>query len=247
MKLALVALLLAGCGDENVPASELGARLFADSNLSTSPINAFSCATCHPVRVGDVPHGGPIYPGYNLFDSVYRPSWWGGYEDRLIDAINYCLVEFMGGAALDENEPRAKQLYEYLRSISPDTSIPALPLTIVKNVTSLDNLMATASASNGAAVWARGCKGCHGEIHTGEGKLGSKTSIVPEDTTTGKVCHPPPPQIPPGGTVQECARQVIVEKVRHGKFFNIGGLMPLYSAEMITDAEIADILAYLGL
>ena len=38
-----------------------------------------------------------------------------------------------------------------------------------------------------------------------------------------------------------------VEKVRHGKFFNIGGVMPLYSTESMTDEEIADVLAYIGL
>jgi thiosulfate dehydrogenase len=58
-------------------------------------------------------------------------------------------------------------------------------------------------------------------------------SVIPEDTE----------KVFPASQV----RAVVVEKIRHGKFFNIGGIMPLYSAEAITDQEIADILAYIGL
>jgi thiosulfate dehydrogenase len=43
------------------------------------------------------------------------------------------------------------------------------------------------------------------------------------------------------------SRAVVVEKVRHGKFFNLAGVMPFYAAETLSDAELADILAYLGL
>jgi thiosulfate dehydrogenase len=39
----------------------------------------------------------------------------------------------------------------------------------------------------------------------------------------------------------------VVEKIRHGKFYNIGGTMPLYSVEAISDQEIVDALTYLGL
>jgi thiosulfate dehydrogenase len=39
---------------------------------------------------------------------------------------------------------------------------------------------------------------------------------------------------------------VVVEKVRHGKFFNIGGMMPLYSVETLTDQQLADIVTFLG-
>jgi len=254
---------LGGCGDETVPAADLGARLFANSKLSPSPINAFSCATCHPVVVTELAdadagappdagptdrHPGPIHPGYNLFDSVHRPSWWGGTETRLLDAMNYCLVEFMGGAALDATAPSARELYEYLKTVSPDDPSPALSLTVVKNIDGLLALKAGADPARGGDVFGRGCRGCHGQPHTGEGKLGSKTSIVPEDTITGPVCNP---NHDPGALTNPaalaCARTVVVEKVRHGKFFNIGGTMPLYSIETLSDVEIADVLAFLGL
>jgi thiosulfate dehydrogenase len=69
-------------------------------------------------------------------------------------------------------------------------------------------------------------------LPNGTGRLSSRVSIIPEDTIA---------------LFPTNARAVVVEKVRHGKFFNIGGVMPLYSAEAITDQEIVDVLVYLGL
>jgi thiosulfate dehydrogenase len=183
---------------------------------------------------------GPIYPGANLYNVVHRPSWWGGDKTELLAAMNYCLVEFMGGAALKPDEPDARALYEYLVAISPDAPAPAWPLTVVKNVTALSGLAAGADAARGEDVYHRACAGCHGALHTGEGKLGAKTSVVPEDTLNGPVC---------AGAADRagCARAVVVEKVRHGKFFNIGGTMPLYGLESLGDDELADVLSYLGL
>jgi thiosulfate dehydrogenase len=252
----LALLVPVGCGDETLGAATVGARLLADPSLSTSPTNAFACATCHPVTVvppgdtgpalGAVRHTGPMYPGGNLFDSVHRGSWWGGGETRLLDAIDYCLVEFMAGGALSAADDRARAIYEYLAAVSPDDPTPALPLTVVKNVNDLAALAPTADAGRGGDVYDRACRGCHGAAHTGEGRIGSKASVVPEDTVNGPVCMPRGGS-PPGGDVGTCARAVLVEKVRHGKFFNIGGIMPLYSAERLSDPEIADILAYVGL
>lgn len=224
----VAALLLLGCGGtETVPAATLGERQFSNSSLSTSPVNAFSCSTCHQVAKSPAARNDP---GFNLYDVVHRPTWWGGYETTLIDAINYCMTEFMGGRALAPDEDSARELYEYLTANSPDAPAPALPLTVVKNVTGLTNL--TGDAGHGKEVYDRSCRRCHGDPHTGNGRLSSKVSIIPEDTLR---------------VFPTNARQVAVEKVRHGKFFNIGGIMPLYSTETISDQEIADVLAYIGL
>ena len=40
-------------------------------------------------------------------------------------------------------------------------------------------------------------------------------------------------------------RPITIEKVRHGKYFGVGGNMPLYSLEALSDAQLSDILAYL--
>jgi thiosulfate dehydrogenase len=177
---------------------------------------------CHPVVVGA------------------PPAVDAGRHVELLDALSYCLVEFMGGAALQADEPRARALYEVFAAISPDAPAPAWPLTLAKNVTALSGLAAGADKGRGDDVYHRACAGCHGALHTGEGKLGANTSVVPEDTVNGPLC---------AGTADRagCARAVAVEKTRHGKFFNIGGTMPLYLLEALGDGEIADILAYVGL
>jgi thiosulfate dehydrogenase len=185
------------------------------------------------------PASGPILPGADLYGVARRPGWWGGDKLELLDAINECVVEFMGGAALDPTDPRARALYDYLVSISPEDQ-PAWPLTVVKNVTDLGALAADADAGRGAGLWDRACRGCHGDLHTGAGRLGTLTSIVPEDTLNGPVCRPT-------ADPRACTRAVVVEKVRHGKFFNIGGVMPLYSLEALDDPALADVLAYIGL
>jgi thiosulfate dehydrogenase len=237
LTLLLTATLWAGCGPRPVPAAELGERLFRARSLSTSPYNVFTCATCHPmgnavpVLQAQAPHGeGRITPGYDLYGVTTRPNWWGGYETRLLDAINVCVTEFMGGAALTAEDERARELYEYLADHGPAEPTPALPLTVVKTVTDLATL--SGDAGRGRDVYDRSCRECHGAPRTGAERLGSRISKIPDDTLA---------EFP------DNARAVVVEKVRHGRFFNVGGSMPLYSAEAISDQEIADVLAYLGL
>jgi hypothetical protein len=125
---------MVGCGGTtSVPAAQIGAERFADTHLSRSPLNSFSCSTCHVVQAGQSTR---IDPGYNLYDTVHRASWWGGDKTRLIDAINYCLGEFMGGGPLGIDDDAARELFEYLDQNSPTNPAPALPLTVIRNITS---------------------------------------------------------------------------------------------------------------
>jgi thiosulfate dehydrogenase len=230
--LLLAAGLGAGCGGEElVPASTFGAKVFSDPALSTSPFNTYACSTCHEVSAPGPATAAPrrIDPGYNLYDVLHRPSWWGGERSHLLDAINYCLLEFMGGRELKPDEPQARQLYEYLAANSPDDSAPALPITVVKAITGLAEL--TGDTARGKTLWDISCARCHGEPHTGKGAIG-RASLVPELSINA---------------FGDKAREVIIEKVRHGKFFHIGGIMPLYSVEILSDQQLVDIVTYLGL
>lgn len=224
---------LAGCGDREVPAAELGARLFQDPAVSTSRLNRFSCATCHSV----VPGAPAVVPGrfdsgYNLAAAAARPSWWGGYATSLLGAMNVCIEEFMGGRALQPGDDGARQIGAYLAEQAPPDPQPAAPFTIVRAVTPLDGM--AGDAARGGAIYAASCQRCHGGAHNGAGRLDATVSIVPEDTQRA---FPMPGQ----------ARFATVEKLRHGRFFNIGGVMPLYSVEALSDTDVADLLAYLGL
>jgi thiosulfate dehydrogenase len=228
--LLLATLALSAC-DDRAPA-EVGQALFSDPDLSTSPFNVYSCATCHaaqPGAPGVIP--GRHDPGFNLAGSTTRASWWGGYEIRWLDAVNVCLERFMGGRRLAAEDADARALFAHFERLdSPPTPSSALPLTIVRDVTPLRDL--AGDSTRGKALYDAACGRCHGQPHTGTGRLTPRAGIVPEDTARAFPMQ---------------SRAVVVEKVRHGRFLNLSGVMPFYPVETLSDGELADILSYLGL
>jgi thiosulfate dehydrogenase len=225
----IVLALLAGCGQEEVPAADFGKDLFSSPKVSTSRFNVFSCATCHVVD----PAAALVVPGrndsgYNLAGAPSRGSWWGGGETSLLDAMNVCITQFMGGRPLTKSEDAARQLDAYLEANTPAAGMAA-PFTVVRMVGSLDNIKG--DAARGHDAYQSACARCHGEIHSGKGHNTAIASIIPDATNA---------------TFPGMGRAVTVEKVRHGRFFNVGGLMPFYTAEAMSDETLGDILAYLG-
>ena len=228
--LLITGLLAAGCGGPT-SAADFGEELFQDSRLSESDFNSFSCATCHATTA--TPEPGLTHSGYSLYNSAFRPSWWGGYETNLLDAVNFCYANFMRGVSpLTAEDPKSRALYEYLVRISPNRQAPALPLTVVKDIQDVPR----GDSGRGAEVYRAACQTCHGEPHTGKGRLTQLASILPEvtdeyDTLFPGVPHP----------------LVVIEKVRHGQFFGVGGSMPLYTREALSDGDLGALLAFLGL
>jgi thiosulfate dehydrogenase len=231
--LAALGVLATGCGGEDgpVPAAEYGERLFNDARLSESGFNSFSCATCHATT--PTPPAGRMDSGYTLYDTAFRGSWWGGYETRLLDAVNVCYVNFMRGVGpLPEDSPRSRALYEYLVSISPDRDARPLPFTVVKDAFQVPR----GDGARGREVYRAACQSCHGEPHTGAGRLTELASVLPEVTREyGELFPGVPPSV------------VVIEKVRHGPFFGVGGNMPLYSREALSDADLGALLTFLEL
>jgi thiosulfate dehydrogenase len=226
----VVGLWLSGCGG-TTQAADFGEELFQDSRLSESQFNSFSCSTCHATTA--TPGTDRIYAGYTLHNVASRPNWWGGYETRLLDAVNFCYVSFMRGVTpLTEEEDKSRALYEYLVRISPDAESPALPLTVVKDAVDVPR----GDAGRGAEVYRAACQTCHGEPHSGKGRLTEKASVLPEVVNDYDQLFPGVPH-----------SLVVIEKVRHGQFFAVGGNMPLYSREALSDEELGALLAFLGL
>lgn len=228
--LLVSSLLAVGCGGPT-SASDFGEELFQDSRLSDSQFNSFSCATCHANT--SKPEAGHLRAGYSLYDAAFRPNWWGGYETNLLDAVNFCYVNFMRGVTpLTADDPKSRALYEYLVHISPDHEAPTLPLTVVKDIQDV----ARGDSGRGAEVYRAACETCHGEPHTGKDRLTSSASILPEVTNEYDSVFPGIPH-----------QLVVIEKVRHGQFFGVSGSMPLYSREALSDADLGALLAFLGL
>lgn len=250
-----VALLAFGCTET---AQQRGEALFNASSFSVSPSNPDACSTCHSTKAGGDPPA--LLAGFTLFDAAARPTWWGGAYDTFLDAVNECYVEFMRGDRILPDDPDGRALFVYLTSIAPDAQSPALPLTVVKNLgticmgsddtttcgptqkcTQLPDLtffcdIPNGDVGRGADLYQRGCVHCHGALHTGAGRLGTADSVIPDESLKAH-----------GGDPRLGARGITVEKLRHGKFFTVGGNMPFYPLETMTDAQIGDILAYMGL
>lgn len=211
------------------PARERGAALFDDPDLSGSSFNYFSCGDCHSRSTDE---GGRIFPGFPLENSAGRAAWWNGYERQYLGAVNFCFTFFMRGQPIAEGQPKGDALYEYLASISPEPSSAAIPFTITRNIP----LLAGGDTAAGQAVYDAACRGCHGSP-SGKGRLHPSVTALDDelwayyDTEFPGVEH----------------RVVVTEKVRHGAFFGIGGVMPFFAEERLGDDELTDLLAYLGL
>jgi thiosulfate dehydrogenase len=70
---------------------------------------------------------------------------------------------------------------------------------------------------------------------TGDGRINDRVSAVP-------------------GASQEFADSfgfevdlVVTEKVRHGQFFGVGGNMPPFSLESLSDEDLGALIAFLGI
>jgi thiosulfate dehydrogenase len=234
-KLALVLVLAAaGCGSpktETKPAVELGAALFHDHTLSGSSYNRFSCATCHSTDAAE--DATRVFPGGNLADAANRPSWFDGYSLQFLDSVNFCQLYFMRGQPFAPGDPDGDALYEYLASISPDPTPPAVSYTLLQQITGLP----AGDPVNGANVYAAACQVCHGDKGSGHGRISSSTTVLNQQLSADYDSLFP-------GTPHNL---IVTEKVRHGQFYGIGGNMPFFSEEKLPDSDLTDLEAYLGL
>lgn len=223
-------LALAACGGE-ISGAERGEEVFASRDLSPSDLNVFSCATCHTADEG--PGATDGLPGYRLFGVAARSRYWGDDYGRLKDAVDACLVFFMKSEPLAGEDEDFHALYEYLVSITPDGATDeAYAFTVVENVEDVPR----GDAGAGEMVYRRACQSCHGEAFTADG------SILREEVNLPGVTDTYPQEFP--GVDPSL---VVIEKVRHGRFFDIGGDMPLFSTEALPDADLGALLAFLEL
>lgn len=225
-----VSVVLPACDDGQavtIPAAVHGRALASDPALSPSEFNVFACTTCHT----STPEEGAI--ASSLYGAIDRESWWGGTLPSLLEAVDFCYVYFMRGfPSLDPQSEEARALYEWLRMLSTGAPLPARPMTVVETVYDPSATL-TADATAGQAVYDRACRVCHGSPSTGEGRLGPNVVIIPEASVEFAEDNDVP------------LRLVLAEKVRHGQFFGVGGNMPLWPLERMSDQELADLLEYL--
>jgi thiosulfate dehydrogenase len=225
----------AACGDDTTdgeaprdttPESR-GAAYFADPSLGREG-NLVACIDCHQVQ-GDDRVG--VFPGAPMPGVTSRPWFWGGQEEDLLRSVNQCLYWFMGRSEpFAPGVPEGDDIYAYLASQEAGPEV--YPFTIGDVV-----WPGPGDATRGAIVYDDACLSCHGAKSTGEGALIPSAPIMPEGTLAA---HPEPEYS------ADDRRLVFVEKVRHGPFLGYGGTMPPFSLDVLSDAQLADLLAYLG-
>jgi len=237
---ALLGLCLLSACSAPVAQSEVdeGSRLFVGKALSQSRLNDYNCAVCHDAVASNPPSkkAGGALAGVTL-----RTSFWGGQVADLLGSVNACRENFMAdNRPLSPKDEPARALYAYLASLEPGNSEP-IPFTIVTTIDPLprgDTPEAIADAERrGQDLYAQTCMTCHGTMHDGLGRLSTRVPILPEETLAE---HPPPQYTP------RVQRLVFTEKIRHGLFLGYGGVMPPFSSEVLSDAEVSDLLEALG-
>ncbi|MFO0746920.1 MAG: c-type cytochrome [Myxococcota bacterium] len=228
-RVAMMVALAAGaaaCDDgvDRISAVERGRELFESPAFSASEFNVFACGTCHGTSAA------PPTIAVSLAGVTDRSAWWNGEIRTLYGAVDFCWAYFMRGHPdLDPQSDDARALFAYLESLG--SGQPAVPLSYTVVETIADPGAGDAAA--GATAWQAHCASCHGAPHTGAGRLGALVSVVPESSRTF------------AAELGVDPRLVVIEKVRHGRFFGVGGNMPFYPSEILSDQALADILEYL--
>lgn len=227
----VLACALAACdgNPEPIQGAERGAALLDSPSLSTSAFNSLACTSCHEVEAGDE----RILAGYTLRGAARRPAFWGGQILDLKEAVDFCLVYFMKGDPLDREDEDARALYDRLVELGAEGPAEALPFTIVQVI---EEAPPRGDPARGEEVHALACASCHGAAGTGAGRIDEAPMLPDQAREEALELFP---EVEPA--------VVFTEKVRHGQFFGIGGTMPLYSLEALSDEDLGALLAFYGL
>jgi mono/diheme cytochrome c family protein len=141
---------------------------------------------------------------------------------------------FWGGAPWTTDDEDARAMYAFLAQLGPaagSTGAGApVPFTIVQPVD-----LPPGDPTRGAAAFELACKQCHGSVHDGANKLAEFIPALPDEVLS---TH--------GGLTPVVLRNVFIGKARAGAFRG-GGSMPPFSSEVLSDADLAGIVAYFGL
>lgn len=232
--LALVALVaaLTACasdpGTVHESAADRGRALFASPRASESASNPFACATCHPTAAVTP---GRIWPGAHLAGATARASFWGGHELDLLASINDCRARFMDAPRpwTAESED-ARSMWAYLQT-QGGAAEPVL-FTVVAPPADLQG----GDPARGEATYAAACAVCHGARATGEGRAASFVPALPDAFVAAHATLA-------AGDV----RAIAARKIRLGGVATPGESMPPFSREQLSDAQVRDLIAWLGL
>ena len=208
------------------PAAGEGRRLFHDPGLGNHGV---ACATCHATVRDEAKDGdGLIRAGHTLSGVARRAHWRGDTRrtayPRLSAAIDVCAQLFQGGGPL---EPRDReQIVRFLGQLGSRSKRAQPPLTIQPALEAnrrYDRRKYTrGDPARGRALFFRACHSCHPKAGRG---LGPSIAGTPAAEVAAKIRE--------GNGLLRGSREP-------------GDWMPFFGRDRLTDANVADIAAYVS-
>jgi len=209
---------VAACEGNARDAVERGMAVFNEPDPGG---NLYSCSTCHAAGRDD--ESELLLAGHSLQDALRRPSFKLGQLERFIDAANVCRVDWMKTTPWKEGDRSYQDLVSFLESKSPEDPAPALVYEIVPPAATGPS---TGDPQAGCELFHRSCVVCHGPGGRGSALAPSLVSFpLGANYIRRKVRLSGPP-----GTVYEGL---------------IGGNMPFWSRDRLSDDELEDLAAFL--
>ena len=183
--------------------------------------NSFTCSTCH--AIDEPADDGLRRPGHALRDAAARPSYKNGEVASLREAVNSCLTEWMNAEPWEADDARWVDLEGFLQDIAP-SSAPALTYEIRTDEIDLEG----GDADDGRELFNGSCAVCHGQNGGGTDQA--------------------PPVVGFGHAADYVARRVRTSGRGDSSVYQglTGGIMPFFSDDRLSDAELRDLVAYLG-
>jgi len=182
----------------------------------------YACIHCHANFDEAKYDDGYWRPAHPMWNAATRPSYYnsaykGGGDVPLARAVNTCTVAFLKADPLPLQGEKMQALLAYIRTISPDAKSPAVTITRVSSPPEVEG-----DPRTGGRQFEASCMLCHRE----------------------KGAAPP--------LAFAASPFVVMAKVRGYKLpadgmdepFELNYPMPFFSAERLTDQQVADIAAF---
>lgn len=215
------------CQPADPTSIEEGRAVYSSPDPESENQYAFSCATCH----SDLPAGEETIrmPGHTLFDAVRRPHFKNGQVATFLGAANVCRTDWMLTRAWADADEDFLDLVSYLHSIAPPGPAPAYTYAIRPPSRQGPT---TGIAQAGCELFHNACVICHGPSAGGTPR--GPQLLFPQ---LGE------PSFDDPDFIREQVRlSGPMESVYEGL---IGGVMPFWTPDRLSDAELEDLVAYL--
>jgi mono/diheme cytochrome c family protein len=180
--------------------------------------NTFACATCH--ALAEPAADGIRRVGHALGRAPQRGTYKSGQLTDMRQAVNSCLIEWMGTEPWEAGDPRWTALSGWLDAQPGGTE--AFSLQIVQPPIDTSG----GDAASGGALFNMSCIMCHGQDGMGAER-------APRVMATGLSADYVATRVRTSGSPDSAVYQGLT-----------GGRMPFWGGDRLTDGELRDLIAF---